>query len=65
MSRYQQYAKIIQFQIFQNSLYALDEDGTLWQNNYPPTAVGWKSIPGPTHAQHREEEKIFNLDKDK
>jgi hypothetical protein len=49
-------AKIVQFQIWQNTLYALDAEGTMWKNTVPETSVRWVPIPGPTHSQRYKED---------
>jgi hypothetical protein len=62
------FAKLINFQVWQSSLYALDENGTLWKNDHPPTANGWIPIPGPTIQQRGKEdvaiEHRFQIDKE-
>lgn len=50
-------AKLVQFQVYNEIMYALDIEGTLWKNLHPPTSNGWKVVPGPTLAQHGTENR--------
>ena len=45
-------AKIRQFQLYNSTLYVLDEEGTLWKNPNPDNTVQWKVVPVPTIQQH-------------
>ena len=65
-------AKLRDFQVYERVLYCLDENGTLWRNEHPPTPDGWVVIPGPTVQQKlRQDAAIesrrerFNIDADK
>lgn len=52
-------AKITQFQVYGDVLYALDSEGSLWKNTHPPTSEGWKALPGPTIRQHAVEDRAI------
>lgn len=55
--------KIVHFQVFDQTLYALDAQGTLWRNDNPPTNNGWSPILGPTLTQRSSIEKSYRIDK--
>ncbi len=50
------FSKIVHFQVYERTIYALDAEGTMWRNDHPPTSDGWKPVPGPTKKQRDRED---------
>lgn len=50
-----QFLKIIQFQISNETLFVLDQDGVLWRNPLPIKPDAWMAIRLPSEEQHKNE----------
>jgi hypothetical protein len=49
-------SRIVQFQMWDGTLFVLDAEGTLWNNTALDNSSGWRVIPGPTIQQHKRED---------
>jgi uncharacterized membrane protein len=61
-------AKVVQFQVWTDAIYVLDENGSIWKNENFQDPKGWRVVPVPTHLQHDiedaamvERERVYDI----